>query len=65
MDSPPRDDRQSSGEAILSSGLDGTIETCNPAAALLYGYSATEMVGTAMEVLHPPETDDVSRAGKR
>ena len=43
----------SSGEAILSSSLTGTIETWNPAAESLYGYSAEEMIGESVAVLGP------------
>jgi PAS domain S-box-containing protein len=51
---------RSSGEAILSSGLDGTIVSVNPAAEQLYGYSAKEMIGASMEMLQPAETDTVA-----
>ena len=43
----------SSGEAILSEGLDGTIESWNPAAERLYGYSAKEMIGASVALLRP------------
>ena len=43
----------SCGEAILSSSLDGTIESFNPAAESLYGYSANEMIGAPLSVLGP------------
>jgi PAS domain S-box-containing protein len=42
---------RSSGEAILSSSLAGTIESCNPAAEFLFGYSAQEMIGTSIRML--------------
>jgi PAS domain S-box-containing protein len=42
---------RSSGEGILSSSLNGTIESCNPAAETLYGYSANEMIGANMRML--------------
>jgi PAS domain S-box-containing protein len=41
------------GEAILSADLDGTIETWNPAAELLYGYSAEQMIGASVSLLAP------------
>ena len=43
----------SCGEALLSSSLDGTIESCNPAAESLYGYSANEMIRASLSVLGP------------
>jgi PAS domain S-box-containing protein len=52
----------SSGEAILSSSLEGTIESWNPAAERLYGYSAKEMIGASVAVLRTAESvDDVAR----
>jgi PAS domain S-box-containing protein len=42
---------RSSGEAILSSSANGTIESWNPAAESLYGYSANEMIGASVGVL--------------
>ena len=38
----------SAGEAIFSETLDGTIATWNPAAAQLYGYTATQIVGSSV-----------------
>jgi PAS domain S-box-containing protein len=38
----------SAGEAILTEALDGTIETWNPAAERLYGYSPREIVGESV-----------------
>ena len=52
----------SSGEAILSEGLDGTIESWNPAAERLYGYSAKEMIGASVALLRPNSNlDDAIR----
>jgi PAS domain S-box-containing protein len=52
----------SSGEAILSSSLAGTIESWNPAAERLYGYSAKEMIGASVALLRTVEgVDDVAR----
>ena len=45
----------SSGEAIWSGSLDGTIESWNPAAERLYGYTAAEIVGRSAALLRPPE----------
>jgi PAS domain S-box-containing protein len=41
----------SSGEAIVSASLDGMIESWNPAAERLFGYTAREMVGASVKRL--------------
>ena len=46
---------ESSGDAICSESLDGTIESWNPAAERLLGYSAEEMIGTPICRLIPDE----------
>jgi PAS domain S-box-containing protein len=38
----------SAGEAILTEALDGAIQTWNPAAERLYGYSPSEIVGESV-----------------
>jgi PAS domain S-box-containing protein len=43
----------SSGEAIISGSLDGTIESWNPAAERLFGYSDREMIGFSVKRLLP------------
>jgi PAS domain S-box-containing protein len=43
----------SSRDAIVFASLDGTIETWNPAAERLYGYSAFEMIGASVTALLP------------
>lgn len=45
----------SSGDAILSVGLDGRILSWNPGAERLFGYSAAEMIGKHKSVIIPPE----------
>ena len=46
---------ESSQDAIISSALDGTIVTWNPAAERLFGYSAEEMIGGTAMALHPKD----------
>lgn len=43
----------SSGEAIISTGLGGRIESWNPAAERLFGYSEGEMIGESVRQLLP------------
>ncbi|HUP70077.1 MAG TPA: PAS domain S-box protein [Acidimicrobiales bacterium] len=45
----------SSDDAIFSCSLDGTVLSWNNGAAMLYGYSAEEMVGQAASVLVPAD----------
>jgi PAS domain S-box-containing protein len=52
----------SSGEAIWSGALDGTIESWNPAAERLYGYSEQEIVGRSAALLRPAaDLEDFTR----
>ncbi len=46
---------ESSHDAIIGVTLQGIISSWNPAAALLYGYAAGEIVGHDVGVLYPPE----------
>ncbi len=45
---------ESSDDAILSTALDGTILTWNRGAECLYGYSASEAIGSSIEILAEP-----------
>jgi PAS domain S-box-containing protein len=45
---------QSSEDAIISTDLAGTIETWNPAAERLYGFTAAEAIGRPMTIVAPP-----------
>jgi PAS domain S-box-containing protein len=46
---------ESSGDAIVSEGLDGTVITWNKAAERLFGYLAKEVVGKPITILIPPD----------
>lgn len=46
---------ESSDDAIITHGLDGTIETWNRAAQRTFGYSAGEAVGKPIGLIVPPE----------
>ena len=41
-------------DAILSYDLEGRINSWNPAAERLYGYTTEEIVGQSLEVMYPP-----------
>ena len=45
----------SADEAIISKSLDGIIQSCNAAAVRLFGYPASELVGSPVRRLIPPE----------
>jgi len=45
-----------SNDAIISASLDGTIESWNPAAEKMHGYSAEEMIGQSTKVLYHPDS---------
>jgi PAS domain S-box-containing protein len=46
---------ESSEDAILSMNLGGVIQSWNPGAARLYGYTAEEMLGRRIHVVVPPD----------
>ena len=46
---------RSTGNAIISKTLDGTITTWNPAAERMYGYGAEEAIGKNITMLVPDE----------
>ncbi|HZW25947.1 MAG TPA: PAS domain S-box protein [Gallionella sp.] len=63
----------SSDDAIISTSLDGTVESWNPAAERMFGYTAEEAIGQSIQLLiAPPDRSgeitqklDTIRQGKR
>ncbi len=52
----------SSDDAIIGKTLAGTIQSWNPSAASMFGYSADEIIGQPVQVLFPPDRlDEESR----
>jgi PAS domain S-box-containing protein len=60
---------ESSGDAIVSRQLDGTIVTWNPAAERLFGYTRGEILGTNISKLYsgnmPPDQRDLTERAAR
>lgn len=52
---------ESSDDAIVSKNLDGIIESWNPAAEKLFGYTPEEAVGQSILLIVPPELRDEER----
>jgi PAS domain S-box-containing protein len=46
---------QSSDDAIVSKDLDGIVQSWNPAAERLFGFSASEMIGTSITRIVPTD----------
>lgn len=46
---------ESSDDAIISKNLEGIVETWNPAAERMFGYMASEMIGTSIRRIIPPD----------
>ena len=46
---------EASADGLVSSGLDGTVQTWNPGAEALFGYTASEIIGRPLADLVPPD----------
>jgi PAS domain S-box-containing protein len=49
---------ESSQDAIIGEDLDGIIQTWNPGAEAMYGYTANEVLGKSAKMLLPPDSED-------
>jgi PAS domain S-box-containing protein len=63
---------ESASDAFISRDLDGRIETWNPGAERIFGYTAAEMIGQSVNRLAPPDRQEEEkkiverlRAGER
>lgn len=60
---------ESTEDAIISKGLDGKIQSWNPGAERLFGYSVREAIGQPIQILFPKneyqkESDILTRIGR-
>lgn len=53
----------SSGDAIIGLSPEGIIESWNPSAERIFGYSAAEVIGHSKQILAPPERQDEQSKG--
>jgi PAS domain S-box-containing protein len=49
---------ENSDDAIITRSLDGIISSWNRSAERLFGYTAEEIIGKPVTILHPPELHD-------
>ena len=49
---------ESSSDAIISKDLDGTINSWNPSAERMFGYTAIEAIGQPISLIFPPDRLD-------
>jgi PAS domain S-box-containing protein len=48
----------SSGDSIISTDLNGNVETWNDGAERLFGYEASEVIGKPLLMIYPPDRQD-------
>lgn len=56
---------ESSSDAIISKNLNNIVTSWNAAAAQLYGYSASQIIGQSSRVLLPPDKSGEEKSGIR
>ena len=52
---------ESSDDAIVSKDLNGIVQTWNPGAQRIFGYTPEEMIGRPINLIIPPELQDEER----